>query len=177
MTCWRKSTAAPKPQPRAPESSAQEQDAAERVRADLIGQLTAAGVDRSAAELQAQVLSSRYQTRAERRGLGESAWDVYALSGLAIDRETPAVRRLRSQVEQFDTTIDPLIDAVRTGKMPDDRAVFGASLVSALVRAGGLRDTGGDLRSRGALRLRLGWCRRTAWAWTTRLPGRASAGT
>jgi hypothetical protein len=138
------------------ESSAQEQDAAERVRADLIGQLTAAGVDRSAAELQAQVLSSRYQTRAERRGLGESAWDVYALSGLAIDRETPAVRRLRSQVEQFDTTIDPLIDAVRTGKMPDDRAVFGASLVSALVRAGGLRDTGGDLRSRGALRLRPG---------------------
>lgn len=138
------------------EASAQEQDAAERVRADLVGQLTAAGVDRSAAELQAQVLANRYQTRAERRGLGESAWDVYAMSGLTIDRETPAVRRLRSQVEQFDTTIDPLIDAVRTGKMPDDRAVFGTSLVSALVRAGGLRDTGGDLRSRGALRLRPG---------------------
>jgi hypothetical protein len=138
------------------EASAQEGDAAERVRADLVGQLTAAGVDRSAAELQAQVLSQRYQTRAERRGLGESAWDVYQLSGLTIDRETPAVRRLRDQVDQFDTTIDPLIDAVRTGKAPEDRAVYGTSLLTALVRAGGLKDTGGDLRSRGALQLRPG---------------------
>lgn len=132
------------------EESAVGQDPVAQVRDDITGQLLAAGVDRSTAEAQAQVLAQRYATRAARRGKGETAAEVFALSGLEIVRETPALQKLRERVPEIDTVIDPLLDAVRTGRVPTQGEIYGPSLVSALIRAGGVQDSGGELRSRDA---------------------------
>ena len=132
------------------EASAAGPDPVQQVRDDIVGQLIGAGVEKSAAEAQADVLAQRYATRAARRGKGETAAEVFALSGLEIVRETPALQALRAKVPEIDTVIDPLIDAVRTGRVPTQRDIYGPSLVTALIRAGGVQDSGGELRSRDA---------------------------
>ena len=132
------------------EASAAGPDPVQQVRDDIVGQLIGAGVEKSAAEAQADVLAQRYATRAARRGKGETAAEVFALSGLEIVRETPALQALRAKLPEIDTVIDPLIDAVRTGRVPTQGEIYGPSLVTSLIRAGGLQDSGGELRSRDA---------------------------
>ncbi|HLT02929.1 MAG TPA: GNAT family N-acetyltransferase, partial [Geminicoccaceae bacterium] len=158
------------------QASVADADPVQEVYMDVLGQLLGAGVERSAAEAQAQFLAQRYATRAERRGLGETAMDVYRLSGLSIEREGLGEEVLRQRPAEVDLDLDPVIDALRTGRVPTDQDIYGPSLVSALVAAGGIRpDSMGaaDLRAQDATRQRPGLLNRNGmtlddavvWAW------------
>ncbi|QTZ82478.1 hypothetical protein [Xanthomonas phage Usaquen] len=56
----------------------------------------------------------------------------------------------------MDIDVDPFLDALRSGKLPTDREVYGDTLVSALHAAGGLRDSGGELANMDAAKARPG---------------------
>lgn len=91
---------------------APEAQVAERVQQ----QLEAAGVEKGAAAAQAQLLAQRYATRAERRGLGETALQVYEAAKLTIERPGEGPQPTGQRLEQAPET-------------PEFRAWFGESQV------------------------------------------------
>lgn len=110
---------------------AEDQSAA--VYEDVLGQLLAAGTERSVAEAQAKQVQSVFRTLGERSGVG--AQELYAQYGLEIARQIPDA--LQPFVEETDTTLDPLIDRVRSGEAPTDLEIFGPSLIDFAREQGG----------------------------------------
>lgn len=88
-------------------------DPVAQVAAAVRGQLEAAGVEPSAAAAQAELLAQRYATRAERRGLGETALQVYEAAKVTIERPGEGPQPLGARLEQptrpdeIPTGIDP----------------------------------------------------------------------
>lgn len=112
---------------------------------DVLGQLLASGIERGAAEQNAQLMSSVFETLGARTGTDPMA--LYERYGLRVRQEVPAVLQ---SVGNLDTKLDPLIDRLRAGKTPTDREVYGPSLVEFLLEKGGLQDQGGELAARDA---------------------------
>lgn len=112
-------------------------------------QLEAAGVEPSAATAQADLLAQRYATRAARRGLGETALQVYEAAQLAIRSATPGDVQRRTRPGAVDSATDSVLDALRTQTGPSDFDTFGPSLVEVLAKRGGIRDDAmaGEIRS------------------------------
>jgi hypothetical protein len=112
-------------------------------------QLEAAGVESSAATAQANLLAQRYATRAARRGLGETALQVYEAAQLAIRSATPGDVQRRTRPGAVESATDSVLDALRTQTYPSNWDTFGPSLVEALGRRGGIRDEAmaGEIRS------------------------------
>lgn len=113
---------------------------------EFYGQLLPIHGDTSAATL-AGLMQGYYRTLAERTGTPVEtlrARFTFNINGAG----TPTVGP-----KGIDTDVDPLLDALRTGKLPSDQEIYGERLTSALVKAGGLRnDEGGELAARDALR-------------------------
>lgn len=112
---------------------------------DVLGQLLGSGVERSAAEKQASLTASVFNTLGQRTGIAPEA--LYKQYGLKISRSIPEVLK---PFAKADTTMDPLIDRLRAGDVPSQREIFGQSLLQFLREQGGLRDDGGELSARDA---------------------------
>lgn len=109
---------------------------------DIEGQLIGAGVDRSAAKTQAQllrgvaVMAQRAFPNEDPVQAAERIWDKY---NLKVTRDMPAVLK---HLKDTDLEIDPLLDALR-GKGPQqDSVIFGESLLEFLRGKGGLQPVG-----------------------------------
>lgn len=116
-------------------------DPVARVRQEIAGQLEALGFDPSVVDQYAQLYQSRYQARAERRGLGENAFDLFRKAGLTIQRVLPEILQ---KVGGNTTELDALLDRLRSGDVPKPGDIYGRSLLEAL-REIGLKDDGGEV--------------------------------
>lgn len=120
------------------------EDPVQAVYDDAFGQLRRAGHTIDASRQYAALIASRYRTRAERMaGIGGDALAMYQKEGLEIRRELP--RALRNvKVDHRDV----VIDALRRGdKLPNDRQLFGPTVIEFIRKRGGIVDTGGELAS------------------------------
>lgn len=118
-------------------------DPSRAVYEDVLGQLLASGMEQGTAEKNATLMQSTFRSLGERSG--QDPAELYKQYGLTIRRELPAGLKEKAQV---DTTIDPLIDQLRAGKVPSEQDVFGQSLTQFLKSNGGLKDQGGELAAR-----------------------------
>lgn len=124
-------------------------DSSEAVRQDILGQLLAAGVERSAAERQAQLTQAVFRTLGERTGQDPQA--LFERFNVQVGRELPEVLQ---PFAETDTALDPLIDRLRADDVPTQESIFGPSLTQFLRSRGGLQDDGGELSARDLDKLR-----------------------
>lgn len=109
---------------------------------DALGQLIGTGMERGAAERQALLTQKAFSAMAGRANIDPmELWSQYSPR---ITRPLPEA--LRGKVS-IDTSIDPILDALRTGAAPKNKEIFGPSLMDML-RERGLRDEGGELAAR-----------------------------
>lgn len=114
------------------------------VRMDIAGQLTALGFGPAVVDQYAKLFEARYKARAERRGLGETAAQLFQQQHVNITRPVPAVLQHLGNT----TELDALLDRLRSGDVPQQQEVFGQSLSEFLRKAGGVQDQGGELSAR-----------------------------
>jgi hypothetical protein len=119
-------------------------DTAGKVREDVVGQLLQAGFDQSTAETYAGMYEAAFRTLGERAGVDPSA--LYGQYGLKVQRPLPDVLSKMRNVDEF----DKLLDRLRGNDVPTDADMFGKSLGDFVRENGGLRDEGGELKSRDA---------------------------
>jgi len=111
---------------------------------DVLGQLLAIGTERGTAERQAALWQATMRTLAARTG--QDAMTLYRQYAPSITRPLPDVLAKRVNV---DMQIDPLLDRIRAQDMgPQDAEIFGPSLIEFIRSKGGLKDSGGELKSR-----------------------------
>lgn len=134
----------------AAQQEARENGPAGQVYDDVFGQLLSRQ-DEQLARQNASVVQSVYRNLAERTGT--DAWSLYQQFKIRIPGATTDTR---ARPRGVDIDVDPLLDALRSGKLPTDREIYGDTLVSALHAAGGLRDSGGELANMDAAKLRPG---------------------
>jgi hypothetical protein len=123
----------------------QASEPARLVMEDVMHKLREAGQSAEAAQHYAAIVASRYEARAERyEGAKGTAHDLYLGEGLDIQREVPEALRYVARDEQ-DLVINALRDPNR--KVPKSKELYGPSLHDAIREAGGIVDTGGELRA------------------------------
>lgn len=115
-----------------------------QVRMSIAGQLASLGFSPTVIDQYAALFEARYRARAERRGLGETAAQLFEQQNLNITRPVPAVLQQLGNT----TELDALLDRLRSGDLPKPNDVFGQSLTEFLKKAGGVQDQGGELASR-----------------------------
>lgn len=76
----------------------------------------------------------------------EAAHQLWAKYGLTI--QANPLPKVLTDAKDFDAVLDPMLDRLRTGKVPTDREIFGPSLFDFLREKGGIRDDGGELKYR-----------------------------
>ena len=134
----------------AQQQESRENGPAGQVYDDVVGQLLSRQ-DEQLARQNAAVVQSVYRNLAER--VGTDAWTLYQQFKIRIPGATTD---MRARPRGVDIDVDPFLDALRSGKMPTDREIYGDTLVSALHAAGGLRDSGGELANMDAAKARPG---------------------
>jgi len=113
---------------------------------DVLGQLIAIGTERGTAEKQAALWQATMRTLAARAGT--DAMTLFRQYAPTVTRPLPDVLAKRVSV---DMQIDPLIDRLRAGDLGAKEAdIFGPSLIEFIRSKGGLKDSGGELKSRDA---------------------------
>ncbi len=127
-----------------------EQDPADVVRQDVIGQLLASGYDRATAEAQAEVQAQFYATQAAK--LGISPAELYQQYPMNVVLDIPEVLAKVGTTDE----IDNLIDRYRAGQIPDERKAMGEPLSDFIARQGGMVDEGGELQSRDLNKVKAG---------------------
>ena len=107
------------------------------VRDSFIGELTGR-FPLDQAEARATGYASAITTMAERMGV--SPMELHQRFDLTVN--SPLPDGLKTLADRVDVDIDPLLDRIRSGDLPQDALAFGASLVEFVRDAGGLRDSG-----------------------------------
>jgi hypothetical protein len=119
----------------------------DRIAEIVAGELVSQGnFDKKAADQQASLMASVFTTQALRNPeLGFTPFDLFVkrFGGLRMD-----VRETAAAPGSVDLRIDPLLDTIRAGNIPDQRQIFGDTLVDFVVRNGKLNDEGGELAAR-----------------------------
>lgn len=128
------------------------QEPAGKVKEDVVGQLVAIGQDRQTAEAYGTLLDKAFTALGQRSGI--DGFDLYSRYRLNINREN-------FDRQPVDISLDPYLDALRSGKLPTERQAFGPSFLEALREAGGIRDEGGELAGRDVARQAPGLVRET----------------
>jgi hypothetical protein len=132
-------TEAAHPEPRPSEL----QQSAAKVREDITGQLTGMGLMPSAVDAYARLYEHAFHALGERSG--RDPFSIYEPYRLKITRPLPEILR---SLPDVNTQLDPLIDQLRTGKIPTQGDMFGKPLLDFIRELGGVQDEGGDLASR-----------------------------
>lgn len=113
-----------------------------RVYEDVRGQLLGIGREAQTADREASLYQSAFRSLGERSGL--DPYDLFNEYRLRIGQDIPEVLRTPGGVDQLDL----LLDRLRAGDIPDDGAIYGASLIDFIRERGGIRDDGGELAAR-----------------------------
>ncbi|WP_085680386.1 hypothetical protein [Marinobacter salarius] len=113
---------------------------AQKVFDDVVGQLLASGMDQQTAERNASLYRAFFDVMGQTEDV--DAFDLYQQYNLAITREMPEI--LKRQDNNVDA-LDPLLDRLRSGDVPSQQSIFGASLTDFLREQGGVQDYAGEL--------------------------------
>lgn len=108
---------------------------------EVLGELIGAGVERTAAEKQASLYEHVFSTLAERNNMDPVALFNRYFGG--VRRDKPDV--LQQGGVDINMMVDPLLDQLRSKKIPSQRDILGASLTDFLTAKGGLIEEGGEL--------------------------------
>lgn len=121
-------------------------DTSQQVYDDVLGQLLGTGMNRQAAEANAELHRRFWQTQAQRSG--KSAMELYQPYGLRIQREDPAGMAILRERPNADAAVDSLLGRLVTGDIPTEAQAMGPSLVEWLAGQGGVNDPAmaGELR-------------------------------
>lgn len=76
---------------------------------------------------------------------GQTVEQVIAQNPVEVWSATVGDMLARTNPQGVPTSVATILAAMRTGKLPTDRDIYGPSLVDMLVKAGGLQDSGGEL--------------------------------
>lgn len=120
-------------------------ESARKVGEDIRGSLTGTGFPANVVDAYAKVYERGFRAMALAKDTGETPEQLYEPYRLKITRPLPEILR---SLPDVDTQLDPLIDRLRSGKVPTGEEMFGKSLVDFLREKGGLKDEGGELSSR-----------------------------
>lgn len=122
------------------------EDTSQQVYEDVLGQLLGTGMNRQAAEANAELHRRFWQTQAQRSG--KSAMELYQPYGLRIQREDPAGMAILRERPSADAAVDSLLGRLVTGDIPTEAQAMGPSLVEWLAGQGGVNDPAmaGELR-------------------------------
>lgn len=115
-------------------------DGARQVYEDVRGQLLGAKLPQGTADVYAKLWAEHYQARSEQTG--KDAGEKYQEKPLNLRTEVPT-----APWRNVDLSIDPILDTLRAGKIPSDSDLFGPSLSKFIQGAGGLKDSGGELKA------------------------------
>jgi hypothetical protein len=110
---------------------------------DVMGQLIGQ-MDRTRAEKIAILQEAVFRTQAARTG--RSVQELYEQYGPQFRQEIDQALQRRASVDIFDIALDRL----RGGDVPQDKDIFGQSLLEFIREQGGLSDIGGELAARDA---------------------------
>ena len=121
-------------------------DTSQEVYDDVLGQLLGTGMNRQAAEANAELHRRFWQTQAQRSG--KSAIELYQPYGLRIQREDPAGMAILRERPNADAAVDSLLGRLVSGDIPTEMQAMGPSLVEWLSGQGGVQDEAmaGELR-------------------------------
>jgi hypothetical protein len=112
----------------------------DEIKESMMQNLLATGYEQKTADAYATVYAKTITNLAERAGI-----DPRELNRLSVTRQLPDVL---TRDTRADVNVDPLIDAIREGKIPTDADVMGQSLFDFIREMGGMQDDGGELVSR-----------------------------
>jgi hypothetical protein len=109
----------------------------QQIRDDLLGQLIAAGNERTTAEAYATQYAKVINSLATRNGIDPLA--LHEQYSLGVTRPLPDVL---TQNTRADIAFDPMLDTLRSGQEITDEQVFGPSLVEFVRSQGGILPSG-----------------------------------
>lgn len=118
---------------------------AEAIKTQFMGNLIAVGTDRMTAEAYATSYARAIVNLAERNGM--NPMELAEKYDLSVSRPMPGVL---TQDTRSDISIDPMLDAIRAGKIPTEREVYGKNLIEFVKEMGGINP---ELGGRGELAL------------------------
>lgn len=113
---------------------------AQKVFDDVVGQLLATGMDQQTAERNASLYRAFFDVMGQTEDV--DPFDLYQQYNLAITREMPEILKRRDNNVD---ALDPLLDRLRSGDVPSQQSIFGASLTDFLREQGGVQDYAGEL--------------------------------
>lgn len=113
---------------------------AQKVFDDVVGQLLSTGMDQQTAERNASLYRAFFDVMGQTEEV--DPYDLYQQYNLAITREMPEVLKRRDNNVD---ALDPLLDRLRSGDVPSQQSIFGASLTDFLREQGGVQDFAGEL--------------------------------
>lgn len=113
---------------------------AQKVFDDVVGQLLATGMDQQTAERNASLYRAFFDVMGQTEEV--DPYDLYQQYNLAITREMPEILKRRDNNVD---ALDPLLDRLRSGDVPSQQSIFGASLTDFLREQGGVQDYAGEL--------------------------------
>jgi len=108
---------------------------------DMMTQLQEAGQSPVVAEQQAKLWSAFFNTQAQRTQ--QDAFELYKSFNASVRRTD-----LRGDPRGGVSRLDNLLDRLRAGKIPEQGDIYGDTYGQALAKAGGIRDSGGELKAR-----------------------------
>ena len=115
----------------------------QRIEEDIRNKLLAVGFAPATAEAYAAATSAPLVNLASRAGVDPMA--LYERYGFDINRPMPEVL---TRSGKADANLIGLIERLRAGEIPSDEQVYGQRITDFLRAKGGVRDVGGDLKSR-----------------------------
>lgn len=118
---------------------AQEAAPIDEIAKDLTGQMVSVGYDPNVADVEAQRMATMFGRVAAMAGMDVKT--LYEQVGLQIRREPTEAQRRRRATSQ----LDEMLDRLRGGDIPQERDIFGPSLLDFIREAGGIVDEGGEL--------------------------------
>ena len=113
---------------------------AQKVFDAVVGQLLATGMDQQTAERNASLYRAFFDVMGQTEDV--DPFDLYQQYNLAITREMPEILKRRDNSVD---ALDPLLDRLRSGDVPSQQSIFGASLTDFLREQGGVQDYAGEL--------------------------------
>lgn len=108
---------------------------------DITGQLIASGMERGTADTYANLYARTITNLSERGGVDPLA--LHEQYGLQVVRP---MADILTKLGDSDVNLDPLIDRLRAGDVPNAAEINGPGLIEFLRSIGGLNDAGGELR-------------------------------
>lgn len=117
------------------------QDAKEKIKQDIIGQISGQ-FDPVAADANADSVAKVFATIGERAGV--DPFELYSKYKLNVKFPLPEILKSKDSVDSLDT----MLERIRKGDIPQAKDLFGPSMVEWLRANGGVKDVGGDISSR-----------------------------